>query len=259
MFKKIFKINFLLIFFATTLYAEVISSLNVSGNKRISKESVIVFGNIELNKNYSENDLNIILKKLYQTNFFKSINLEIENKILNIRLIENPIVESLTITGIKQKSLEEKLRTFLSLKERSSFVESIFLKDINIITDIVKQNGYYFAKISSNKIKNDELNTVNVSYDIDLGKKAKISKIEFLGDKKIKDGKLRRLIASEETRFWKFISTKTYLDKARINLDTRLLLNYYRNNGYYNATIDNSFAEFVDNNSFKLMQVKNIL
>ena len=44
--------------FATTLYAEVISSLNVSGNKRISKESVIVFGNIELNKNYSENDLN---------------------------------------------------------------------------------------------------------------------------------------------------------------------------------------------------------
>jgi outer membrane protein insertion porin family len=253
MFKKIFKINFLLILFATTLYAEVISSLNVSGNKRISKESVIVFGNIELNKNYSENDLNIILKKLYQTNFFKSINLEIENKILNIRLIENPIVESLTITGIKQKSLEEKLRTFLSLKERSSFVESIFLKDINIITDIVKQNGYFFAKISSSKIKNDELNTVNVSYDIDLGKKAKISKIEFLGDKKIKDGKLRRLIASEETRFWKFISTKTYLDKARINLDTRLLLNYYRNNGYYNATIDNSFAEFVDNNSFKLI------
>ena len=147
MFKKIFKINFLLILFATTLYAEVISSLNVSGNKRISKESVIVFGNIELNKNYSENDLNIILKKLYQTNFFKSINLEIENKILNIRLIENPIVESLTITGIKQKSLEEKLRTFLSLKERSSFVESIFLKDINIITDIVKQNGYFLSLI----------------------------------------------------------------------------------------------------------------
>ena len=253
MFEKIFKINIFLILFATSLYSEVIDNVNVLGNKRISKESIIVFGNIELNKSYRENDLNIILKKLYQTNFFKTINLGIENKTLNIRLIENPIIESLTISGIKQKSLEEKLRTFLLLKERSSFVETLFLKDINLIKKMVKQNGYYFAEINSSKVLDNQLNTVKVVYDIDLGKRAKISKIEFLGDKKIKDGKLRKLIASEEARFWKFISTKTYLDKTRINLDTRLLLNYYKNSGYYLARIDNSFAEFVDDSSFKLI------
>ena len=253
MFKKIFTINFFLILFATVLYSEVIDNIKVLGNKRISKESIIVFGNIELDKNYLENDLNIILKKLYQTNFFKTINLGIQNKTLNIDLIENPIIESLTISGIKQISLEEQLRTFLSLKERSSFVETLFLKDVNTITSMVKQNGYYFAKIKTSKVIDDQLNTVKVFYDIDLGKKAKISKIEFLGDKKIKDGKLRRLVASEEARPWKFISQKTFLDKERINLDTRLLSNYYKNNGYYLATIENSFAEFIDDNSFKLI------
>ena len=253
MFKKIFTINFFLILFATVLYSEVIDNIKVLGNKRISKESIIVFGNIELDKNYLENDLNIILKKLYQTNFFKTINLGIQNKTLNIDLIENPIIESLTISGIKQISLVEQLRTFLSLKERSSFVETLFLKDVNTITSMVKQNGYYFAKIKTSKVIDDQLNTVKVFYDIDLGKKAKISKIEFLGDKKIKDGKLRRLVASEEARPWKFISQKTFLDKERINLDTRLLSNYYKNNGYYLATIENSFAEFIDDNSFKLI------
>ena len=253
MFKKIFTINFFLILFATVLYSEVIDNIKVLGNKRISKESIIVFGNIELDKNYLENDLNIILKKLYQTNFFKTINLGIQNKTLNIDLIENPIIESLTISGIKQISLEEQLRTFLSLKERSSFVETLFLKDVNTITSMVKQNGYYFAKIKTSKVIDNQLNTVKVFYDIDLGKKAKISKIEFLGDKKIKDGKLRRLVASEEARPWKFISQKTFLDKERINLDTRLLSNYYKNNGYYLATIENSFAEFIDDNSFKLI------
>ena len=253
MFKKIFTINFFLILFATVLYSEVIDNIKVLGNKRISKESIIVFGNIELDKNYLENDLNIILKKLYQTNFFKTINLGIQNKTLNIDLIENPIIESLTISGIKQISLVEQLRTFLSLKERSSFVETLFLKDVNTITSMVKQNGYYFAKIKTSKVIDNQLNTVKVFYDIDLGKKAKISKIEFLGDKKIKDGKLRRLVASEEARPWKFISQKTFLDKERINLDTRLLSNYYKNNGYYLATIENSFAEFIDDNSFKLI------
>ena len=253
MFKKIFTINFFLILFATVLYSEVIDNIKVLGNKRISKESIIVFGNIELDKNYLENDLNIILKKLYQTNFFKTINLGIQNKTLNIDLIENPIIESLTISGIKQISLEEQLRTFLSLKERSSFVETLFLKDVNTITSMVKQNGYYFAKIKTSKVIDNQLNTVKVFYDIDLGKKAKSSKIEFLGDKKIKDGKLRRLVASEEARPWKFISQKTFLDKERINLDTRLLSNYYKNNGYYLATIENSFAEFIDDNSFKLI------
>ena len=253
MFKNIFKINLFLILFATALYSEVVNSVKVLGNKRISKESIIVFGDIELTKNYEENDLNIILKKLYQTNFFKTINLGIKDKTLNIDLIENPIIESLTVSGIKQASLEEKLRSFLSLKERSSFVETLFLKDINMITTIVKQNGYYFAKIKTSKVIDDKLNTVKLFYDIDLGKKAKISKIEFLGDKKIKDGKLRRLVASEEAKPWKFISQKTYLDKSRIDLDTRLLSNYYKNNGYYKAKINNSFAEFVDNNSFKLI------
>ena len=152
MFKKIFTINFFLILFATVLYSEVIDNIKVLGNKRISKESIIVFGNIELDKNYLENDLNIILKKLYQTNFFKTINLGIQNKTLNIDLIENPIIESLTISGIKQISLVEQLRTFLSLKERSSFVETLFLKDVNTITSMVKQNGYYFAKIKLLKL-----------------------------------------------------------------------------------------------------------
>ena len=127
MFKNIFKINLFLILFATALYSEVVNSVKVLGNKRISKESIIVFGDIELTKNYEENDLNIILKKLYQTNFFKTINLGIKDKTLNIDLIENPIIESLTVSGIKQASLEEKLRSFLSLKERSSFVETLFL------------------------------------------------------------------------------------------------------------------------------------
>tara|TARA_B100000767_G_scaffold243421_1_gene241061 strand:- start:1525 stop:3141 length:1617 start_codon:yes stop_codon:yes gene_type:complete len=44
-----------------------------------------------------------------------------------------------------------------------------------------------------------------------------------------------------------------YLNSERIELDKRLLSNYYKNNGYYNVKITNSFVEFNNDKSFKLI------
>ncbi len=253
MFIKIIKINFFFIFITAVVFADIINNIKVSGNKRISDQTIIVYGDIELNKEYNEIELNDILKNLYETNFFKTININIESTTLNIIIEENPIIESISINGIKKKSLREELLAEVSLKERTSFIESLFLRDINLITNLIKRYGYYFVKIENSKIYNKELNTVNISYDITLGPKAKIANIEFLGDKKIKDRKLRSLITSEEDKFWKFISNNSYLEEGRIELDNRLILNYYKNNGYYYASVENSFVEFLDNGTFKLI------
>ena len=78
---------------------------------------------------------------------------------------------------------------------------------------------------------------------IDLGEKAKIKKITFSGDKVFKDRKLKGIIISEEYKFWKFISGKKFLNEDMISLDERLLKNFYRNKGYYNAVINSSFAK----------------
>ena len=64
--------------------------------------------------------------------------------------------------------------------------------------------------------------------EIDRGKKTKISSIKFIGNKKIKDKNLRDIIASEEDKFWKFISKNTNFNENLINLDIRLLSNYYK-------------------------------
>ena len=61
------------------------------------------------------------------------------------------------------------------------------------------------------------------------------------------------IITSEESKFWKFISQSIYLNSERIELDKRLLTNFYKNNGYYNVKITNSFVEFNNEDSFKLI------
>jgi len=116
MLKIIFKINFILLFISSLSFAQIINDIMVDGNKRISKESIIVFGGIDFNKNYNDDDLNVILKNIYETNFFKEINLKINNSILEVSVIENPIIENLQINGIKSKNLTELLFDKIKLK-----------------------------------------------------------------------------------------------------------------------------------------------
>ena len=61
------------------------------------------------------------------------------------------------------------------------------------------------------------------------------------------------MIASTEYKFWKFISGRKYLNPNLVEIDKRLLNNYYLNNGYYNVSINSSFAKLIGNNEFELI------
>ena len=236
----------------SSVFADKINKINIYGNERISEETVILFGEIDKNKDFDDNDLNLILKRLYKTDFFKDIKLEIKNNILNIYIVENPIVQSIEINGIKAKKQREPILESLRIKKNSSFIEYLAKKDVETITNILKNSGYYFANVQLKKIDNPN-NTVNLIYNVDKGKKAKIRKIKFIGDKKYKNRKLYNVIVSEENKFWKFLSGRKLLNKERIDLDNRLLKNFYRNKGYYNVKIESSFAEYLEVGGFDLI------
>ena len=251
MFKKIFLTLFFLLLFLNSVFAETIKKINVSGNERISKETIILFGEIDLNEDFSEHTLNKILKNLYNTNFFEDIKIDITNSTLNVFVVENPIIQSVKIEGIKAKKLKDPIYEALKLKKNNSFNEYLIKKDRDLFLNILKSNGFYFAKVNIKKVENSN-NTVSIIYNVDLGKRAKIRKIKFIGDKKYKNRKLFRIIASEEDKFWKFISSNKLLNQGRIELDVRLLKNFYKNKGFYNVKVESSFAEFLDNGEFDL-------
>ena len=250
---KIFIIFFFFISLVSNALADIINDIEVKGNLRLSKQSIIIFSGLNINQDYNSDDLNIAIKKLDKTDFFNKIDFKIIDDTLLIEVVENPIIEDLQIRGVKSKSFVKALNEKMELKNRKPFKDSTYQSDLNLIKNIIKQNGYYFSKIETSLTRDNDRNTIRLFYDIDLGKKAKISEIIFLGDKKLKDRKLRNVIASETSKPWKFISNKVYLDEQRIKLDKRLLTNYYKNKGYYLSKINDTFVESQKNNSFKLV------
>ena len=233
--------------------AETLKKFEISGNKRISDQTIIIFSEIKINEEITKTKLDEVIKRLYKTSFFKDINLSFENQTLFLKVEENPIIEKLEITGIKKQSLVEFIKGKLQLAEMKSFDQNLLSSDINLIYNILKTNGYYFAKISSSKNVDETLNTLNLKINVELGEKAKIKKIVFLGEKIFKEKRLKEVIVSQEHKFWKFISRNVYINEELINLDKRLLKNYFKNNGYFNVKIENSFVEFDKDSNFNLI------
>ena len=249
------KIFFLIIIFfsiSSAAFSEIINNIKVEGNKRVSDKSIEMFSNINIGDDVDQDELNQILKNVYDSNFFNDVKVTLQDNVLTIFVEESSLVENVIIKGPKSKTLISDLEKNLKVKSRTSYNEILFLEDKKNITEALKQKGYFFSKVD---VMIEELsdNKINLIYNVEIGDKAKIKKISFIGDKVFKDRKLRSVIVSEEYKFWKFISGKKFLNQNLIDLDERLLKNFYLNRGFYNVKINSSFAKMLNETEFELI------
>ena len=250
--KKLLSIILSIIFIAGSSFAEIVNEIQISGNKRVSDETVKVYGEIKPEgSDFSNSDINNILKNLYSTNFFEDVNIEIRNKKLIINLIEYPVINEIVLIGEQNTRVKNQIKKIISSKEKNSFIKNNLNKDINLIKKLYSSLGYKFSQVET-KVRNIDKNNVDLAINIDKGEITRISKIFFTGDKKIKDKRLRDIIASEEDKFWKVISRNTRFNENQIELDKRLLINYYKNLGYYDVKVTSSSAEIQDSENINL-------
>ena len=250
--KKLLSIILSVLFIAGSSFAEIVNEIQISGNKRVSDETVKVYGEIKpKGSDFSNSDINNILKNLYSTNFFEDVNIEIRNKKLIINLIEYPVINEIVLIGEQNTRVKNQIKKIISSKEKNSFIKNNLNKDINLIKKLYSSLGYKFSQVET-KVRNIDKNNVDLAINIDKGEITRISKIFFTGDKKIKDKRLRDIIASEEDKFWKVISRNTRFNENQIELDKRLLINYYKNLGYYDVKVTSSSAEIQDSENINL-------
>ncbi len=250
--KYLFFIIFSLFSINLQSIADTLNDFEITGNKRISDQTIIMFSEVNKGKNINLDDLNLILKNIYNSNFFENVTVNFSNNILYVKVDEYPIIESIIYEGIKAERIKNEVFKNLNLKQRSSYNENFLNDDLKKIRLSLQNLGYYFSEV---EILLEELedNKINLTYKVDLGQKAKIKKIKFVGDKIFKEKTLKSIITSEEYKFWKFISGKKFLNKNLIEFDRKLLRNFYLNKGYYNVKVNSSYATLVNENSFELI------
>jgi len=232
---------------SSNVYANVVSKIDISGNDRISENTIIDIIDFKKNNNYSNSDLNNFQKKLFETNFFSNVKLKLEDDVLKIVVIENPLIEFFIIQGVINKTRENLIYEKVLLGQNKIFSQSLLNQDIEIIKKIFNDAGYFntsvFPEIS--KLPNGNVNLV---LSVNREEQYKIKRIFFIGDKYFKSSTLLDVVSSSEHGWWKFLSSSSTVNVNRIEFDKQLLKNFYLNEGFYDIQILSSDISFEEKN-----------
>ena len=184
-----FKFTILLVFFIwianiNPLYADIVKKIEILGNDRISNDTILLFTNVSLDDDLKKEDINTILKNLYETNFFKDVSVSFKKNILSILVSESPIIENIFYEGLKSNKIKDLIKEDSIVKSRFSYNENLLKKEKNRLKILLKILVIIILILIFLLKKSDNL--VDLTLKFNLGDKSKIKKYLLLEIKYLK-------------------------------------------------------------------------
>ena len=213
-----------------------ISEIRIDGNRRVAAGTVQSYLPVRVGDLTSPGSLSNALSRLYDTNLFQDIKLDMDGSVLIVRVVENPIINRVNIEGNDVIS-DERLLEVIDVQPRRVYNRKVAMDATRQLLDVYRAGGRFAAVIEPKIIQLDE-NRVDLVFEVNEGPLIKINSIAFSGNKSFSDRALRQAIASRETRWWAFLASNDKYDEGRLDYDVRLLRQFYLARGYADITVD---------------------
>ena len=166
-----------------------------------------------------------------------------------VKVVENPLVNRVAFEGNHALG-DDALRAALELRPRSVFTPEIARSDRQKLLDLYAKKGRYGATVEPKIIRLPQ-NRVDVVFEINDGVATLVSRITFIGNHAFGEARLREIIESRESAWYRFLSSSDTYDPARVEYDRELLRRFYLKNGYADFDVRDATAELApDRSSF---------
>ena len=212
-----------------------ISGIKVTGNRRVAEGTVLSYLPVQIGDVVSQGGLSQSLERLYATNLFKDIKLDIDGSVLTVTIVENPIINRVNIEG-NDVITDERLLEVIDVQPRRVYNRQVALDAAAKLLDVYRAGGRFAAVVEPKIIELDE-NRVDLVFEVDEGPLIKINSIVFSGNQNFSDRALSQAIVSREKRWWAFLTPNDKYDEGRLDYDVRLLRQYYLSRGYADINV----------------------
>ena len=219
----------------------IIRQITVTGNERVEPETIASYLAVRPGDPFDASLLDASLKALFATGLFSDVELSENNSVLIVRVVENPIINRVIFEGNKKLDNED-LAEEVRMRPRQVFTRARVRADVQRMLELYRRSGR-FAAIIEPKVVQLEQNRVDLLFEIQEGPKTKVSKINFIGNKKYSDGDLRDVLATKEARWWKFFTSNDTFDPDRLAYDQQVLRQHYLNEGYADFRVVSAVSE----------------
>lgn len=224
----------------TVAEAAVVRAIEVRGNKRIDAQTIRDNIGIRQGKDFTSVDIDEATKRLFAMGLFSDVTINQIGNVLVVRVAEYEVVNKIIFQGNK-KIKDADLERVISLKPREGFDAAKLKADEYTIRDAYFYIGRNDVTVTS-KTADLGQGRVNVIFQISEGKRTKIDKIIFEGNKVFGDRRLRDVIATKKTNILSWLTRGDVYSEDRLAADEEALRRFYHNRGYADFRVVSSNA-----------------
>jgi outer membrane protein insertion porin family len=222
----------------------ILADIDITGKVTFNKQNVILYSGLEKGQSITVpgEEISNAIKKLGEVELFSEIDFYI-NKIegdsiyLELNLNELPKLSEVKINGVK-KSKKEGLIKDNSLTKGKIVNENLITTTKNYIENKYRKDGFYNTKVNIVTTPDTTSNNeVRMLVSIDRGDKVKIKSIDFEGNEKFSDSKLRKAMSgTKQKNFLRVLKRSKYI-KDKYEADLKSVIDKYKEKGYRDARI----------------------
>ena len=220
---------------------QAINQIVVEGNQRVEASTVISYLLIQPGMPFDPERIDQSLKALFATGLFADVQILQRGSDLVVRVVENPIISRVVFEGVHALK-EEDLNKEVQAKARAVFTAARAQADVQRIIELYRRSGHFAATVTP-QVKELDQNRVDLIFKIDEGPTTGVRSINFIGNNAFSDRELRDAVKTQQSRWWRFLSSNDNYDPDRIEYDRELLRQYYTNRGYADFKIVSAVAE----------------
>ena len=226
----------------TSLPADfTVGDIRVEGLQRVSEGTVYNYLPVNIGDHLTPQRVREAIKALYATGFFRDVQMRREGSTLVVVVLERPSIESFEITGnkdIKTEDLQKSLRT-VGLAAGKTFDRSVLEDVTQYLTDQYYARGKYGIKIDT-KVEEESGNRVKIKIDIKEGSRAKIRKINIVGNTHFKEKDILDTLELKTPNWLSWYKQDDRYSRESLQGDLEKIRNYYMDRGYANFQLDST-------------------
>lgn len=219
----------------------IIEEIAVEGTNRVDPETVLSYLLIKPGDPFEPSRLDRSLKSLFATGLFADVVFRRQDGRLIISVVENPVINRVAFEGNDVLDNDE-LEAEITLRSRVIYTRTKVQNDVKRLLTLYRRSGRFAATVEAKVIQLPQ-NRIDLVFEINEGDTSDISRIRFIGNKSFDDGDLREVIQTQETRWYRFLSSDDVYDPDRLTLDRELLRRFYLEEGYADFRVISAVAE----------------
>ncbi|EGY62562.1 outer membrane protein assembly complex, YaeT protein [Ralstonia sp. 5_2_56FAA] len=219
----------------------VVKDIRVEGVQRVEPGTVFGYLPVKVGETFTDEKGAESIRALYNTGFFKDVQIRSEGNVLVVRVEERPAISQLEFIGFKEFDKEALRRTLrgVGVAEARYYDKSLIDRAEQEIKRQYVFRGYYAAEVTTTVTPVDA-NRVSITFTVDEGPTAKIRQINIVGNKAFKEGDLRDEMQLSTPNWLSWYTKNDLYSKQKLTADLEALRSFYLDRGYLEFAIEST-------------------